>query len=152
MKKEYLIAGLVAATVISSAVVYRFYFVDKAIAPTENENSAGAGLLPQINNEGPVEVSVAPVDLSPASQNWDFQITLSTHSEELNADMTKVSFLIGKDGREYLPVSWDGAPPGGHHRQGILRFKPIDLGLGAVTLKIREIGGVAERAFRWIVR
>ena len=155
MKKEYLIAAFAAIAVVVAAFVYKFYFVAETGMPTggvENKISLGPELLPQTSDEGSVEVSVAPIDFSPAAQSWDFQIALNTHSEELDADMAKISILVGDDEREYAPLVWDGALPGGHHREGILKFKPISGNLKSITLKIRGVGGIAERSFEWTLK
>jgi hypothetical protein len=61
-----------------------------------------------------------------------------------------VAALADSAGREYRAIAWEGDPPGGHHRKGILKFEPIKPAPGSVTLKIRRIGA-AERTFSWPV-
>jgi hypothetical protein len=46
-------------------------------------------------------------------------------------------------------MAWDGAPPGGHHREGVLRFKPISPQPQAIELQFTRAGEGAPRSFRW---
>ncbi len=114
----------------------------------QQEIPANNTFEPQTNSGGSVNVTVLPKNLSDAG-TWDFDVTFSTHSVELSEDVTQISALVGDDGREYAPISWDGDPPGGHHREGILKFEPIVPTPRSITLKIRKIDGVDERSFRW---
>lgn len=102
------------------------------------------------NNEGAVEITVAPKNLS--DKEWVFEITLNTHSEELTTDLAKTTVLFDDKGNEYAPIVWEGDPPGGHHRQGILRFAPILSQPKSIALKIFQIGGIGERNFTWQFR
>lgn len=117
----------------------------------KKENSAlpKNNLLPKKNSEGSVEITVTPKDLSESAKTWDFEISLDTHTEELKEDLVSVSVLSGGDGKEYKPIFWDGMPPGGHHRSGVLKFNPISPPLKLIKLKIIQIGGVNERIFEW---
>lgn len=65
--------------------------------------------------------------------------------------MIAVSFLIDGAGREYAPLAWDGDPPGGHHREGILKFKALAQKPETIKLAIRGIGGINEQIFAWQV-
>ena len=49
---------------------------------------------------------------------------LEAHTQDLSDDLAKSAVLIA-DGKQYMPVGWEGAQPGGHHRKGLLRFKAI---------------------------
>lgn len=108
-----------------------------------------AALTSLENKEGQVTVKVTPKMLSASAELWQFQVALDTHVAALNQDMQSVAVLVDPAGGEYKPSAWDGDPPGGHHRQGILTFKPMAPVPLAVTLKIRNMGGVAERSFTW---
>ena len=72
-----------------------------------------------------------------------------THSEELSEDLVAVSELLDDQGKAYKPTSWDGSPPGGHHRNGVLKFNPISPKPRSLELKIKNVGGVVERSFKW---
>ena len=56
---------------------------------------------------------------------WEFDLVFDTHSRELNDDLEKTAVLVTNGGKTFAPVKWQGDPPGGHHRKGVLQFKPI---------------------------
>jgi len=99
------------------------------------------------SNEKGVRVNVDPVALS-LGQSAVFAIRLNTHSVPLEQDLAAVSELRDDQGRTYKPLRWEGSQPGGHHRSGKLIFPEIDGPVGALTLVIRDIGGI-ERTFEW---
>lgn len=53
------------------------------------------------------------------------------------------------DGRELRPVAWNGSGPGGHRREGVLKFSVGEAATGAVELRILRSGEAATRTFRW---
>ncbi len=105
-------------------------------------------LSTQTNFEGSVTVKATPAGI-PDGQQWKFKIVLDTHSDELSQDLTKIISLTDSAGNVYQPTSWDGSPPGGHHREGELVFNPISPKPKNVTLTVKNIGGIAERSFLW---
>jgi hypothetical protein len=100
------------------------------------------------SRENGVTVDVKPLEFI-SGQPAKFKVRINTHSVELDADMTAVSTLSDDQGREYMPVKWDGAGPGGHHRSGILEFPTLEGRPKSVTLVIRNIANVPERVFQW---
>ena len=94
-----------------------------------------------------VTVVITPLDLSPQSTEWKFDVGMNTHSVELDQDMTKSAVLIDDQGKEYKALNWNG-PVGGHHREGVLTFSQITPTPKLVELKISGIGGV-DRLFKW---
>lgn len=110
-----------------------------------------AGLAAQTNRDGGVEVKVTPRILSPTSAAWEFEVAFSTHSVTLTGDPAQFSLLVDSKGREHAALSWQGDPPGSHHRQGVLRFKPLAYET-QVELRINGVGGAATRRFRWELR
>ncbi len=103
------------------------------------------------NSEGEVTIAVTPLDISPNSATWDFEISLSTHSIDLGQDLSVVSELVSNDGKTYKPNLWEGTPPGGHHRSGILKFKPISPQPKSIQIKIANVGEVPMRKFEWLI-
>lgn len=101
------------------------------------------------NGEGGVMVTVTPLMLSKTADVWRFEVRLTTHVAPLTQDMAAVAMLSDGDGRHEQPSAWTGDGPGGHHRKGILVFKAIIPAPGAVTLHIRQVGGVPDRSFTW---
>ncbi len=104
------------------------------------------------NSEGGVTVGVTPLNLSPDSAAWDFEISLSTHSIDLSQDLMVVSELIANNGKIYKPYLWEGDPPGGHHRSGILKFKPITPQSESIQIRITDIGDIPVREFKWSIK
>ena len=103
----------------------------------------------QVNDEGQVIVAVTPLDLSTGANAWRFEVQINTHVAPLDQDLVQVAVLSDANGHDERPVAWDGDMPGGHHRKGILSFKPIDPLPDSVTLKIRQVGSIPERSFTW---
>jgi hypothetical protein len=97
-----------------------------------------------------VRVDVRPVQLLPG-EPAKFEIRMNTHSGDLSQDLVAVCTLKDNSGREYRPTSWDGSPPGGHHRSGVLEFAELGEGAESITLVIREVANVSERVFNWSV-
>lgn len=111
--------------------------------------TGAAGLATRTNSTAGVTVKVTPKDVAPGSATWAFDIVLDTHSQELSDDLVKASVLLDAQGVRYPPIAWEGARPGGHHRQGVLRFKGLGPAPGAFELQIRRPGESAARVFRW---
>lgn len=95
-----------------------------------------------------VRVTIVPAQLIPG-QSVTFKVQMSTHSVELNYDVVKLSTLKDDTGREYQALKWNGDPPVGHHRNGVLEFPAIFKGAKSITLYIKNIAGVPERIFEW---
>lgn len=98
------------------------------------------------NTEDSITVSAKPIKLS-SKENVVFEISLNTHSVELNYNLKELAVLIDEKGREYKPVSWDGEV-GGHHLSGNLTFPSLGKNTKSFQLKIRNIAGI-ERIFSW---
>ena len=112
-------------------------------------NAAEHGYTPQISNERGIKVTVTPQSISSEAKTWDFRVVLETHTQDLSDDLSKSSVLIA-DGKQYLPIAWEGAPPGGHHRKGLLRFKAIAPQPKSMELQIRLAGDASPRSFKWL--
>ena len=100
------------------------------------------------SSENKVRVVVSPVQLA-SGRTAKFEVRITTHSVELSQNMVAVSTLKDDRGHKYRPLGWDGSPPGGHHRSGVLEFPTIKGNPNTVTLFIRDIAGVAQRIFEW---
>jgi len=130
-----------------------FYNPKPASSPTQ-ENSSVSNTQQKweskVDDQTSVTVTVTPSDLSAESGEWKFDIVMSTHSVELDQDMTKVAILVDDFDKEYSPIRWEGAPAGGHHREGVLIFAPVAPYPQDLKLNIKDIGGV-QRLFSWIL-
>lgn len=128
----------------SAAVILGGLGVLPLVAPAQ------AGTLPsRENNAGMVMVTATPLDVSPSAKEWRFSVRLNTHVSPLTQDLATVSTLSGNKGTAEAPTAWQGDPPGGHHRRGVLVFRAISPMPGSITLTIRQVGSVAERSFTW---
>ena len=101
------------------------------------------------NNEGQVRTSVTPQNLSKTADAWRFEVRFNTHVTPITQDMVAVASLSDGKGPGAKPTAWEGDPPGGHHRRGVLVFKPLNPMPATITLHIRQVGGVADRTFTW---
>jgi hypothetical protein len=96
--------------------------------------------------EAGVTIKVTPVALLPVG--WMFAIVLDTQAAPLDDNLVAQSVLVA-DTEQIKATEWDGAPPGGQRRDGILTF-PVPKGDAAVVeLRIGRKGEAAPRVFRW---
>ena len=135
---------LVLAFVAGFLIFYR-----QKPAPVQEGPAAGTQQAweTKIDDQGNVSVVITPLDLSPQSAEWKFDVGMNTHSVELDQDMTKIAVLVDDQGKEYKPLAWAG-PTGGHHREGTLTFARITPTPKAIELKITGIADVV-RTFVW---
>lgn len=108
-----------------------------------------AAFQAQVNKEGQVTVTVKPLTLSATADTWRFEIQFDTHVTPLNQDLLQAALLTDTNGHDQRPSAWEGDPPGGHHRKGVLVFRPITPTPASVTLKISQVGSLPERLFKW---
>lgn len=140
---KQLMTGCTLATTIFLASVCAL--MSQGIEASEAKK---AGLAPQTSKAHGVTITVTPLSLSNEAKAWDFEITLESHTQELNDDLIGSSVLIG-DGMQAAPLGWEGTPPGGHHRKGLLRYKPISPAPRSLELQIQRPGEPIPRSFRW---
>ncbi len=113
--------------------------------------SNAAEIAPQISDQRGIKVSATLQTPTADAQIWNVEVTLETHTQALSDDLTKSATLV-VDGRQYPPLAWDGAPPGGHHRKGVLRFKAIAPQPNSIALQIRLSGEKSPRSFKWLLK
>lgn len=84
----------------------------------------------------------------------DFDVTLDTHSVDLDA-LDLADAILRNDRGETLKARPWAAPKGGHHREGALTFDgdstPFLDGSEWVELVLTGIGDLPERTLRWEV-
>jgi hypothetical protein len=100
--------------------------------------------------EAAVTVKVTPRRLEGAT--WEFDVVLDTHAQDLADDLAQAAVLVAADGSVIRPLEWKGAPPGGHHRAGVLRFKAPEPVPSVVVLRIARPGESQPRVFQWKLR
>lgn len=124
-----------------------------ASAPTAIQPAAAPISLPaetRTDAEGSVTVAVTPAGGTAAT--LIFEVSMNTHSVELDYDMTKIATLRDDQGRTYAVQDWNGAA-GGHHREGSLTFEvPAGAAPKWLELNLAGISGVPTRLFKWDVK
>lgn len=110
-----------------------------------------AGLETQTSRDGGVTVKVTPKDDLAGAEHWDFEVVLETHTVALDQDMAKAAVLVDGTGGVHPAVSWQGDPPGGHHRKGVLRFRAPAVPPAKIELRIAGIGDLPPMVFEWQV-
>lgn len=120
-----------------------------AAAPWAAQAQAGPDASMQSSSAQGVTVQVTPRPPAGDAGRWEFAIVLDTHSAELGDDLVQSASLSTDDGRTIKPLEWAGAPPGGHHRSGVLSFELGPPRPGAIELRIARPGEAAPRTFRW---
>lgn len=79
-------------------------------------------------------------------------MVLDTHSQDLSDDLVATAVLVDPAGRETRPTAWEGAGPGSHHREGVLKFPALKPAPEAVELRIHRTVEPASRVFKFDVR
>lgn len=110
-----------------------------------------AGELPaQSTTQSAVTVKVTPQNLQGVI--WSFDVVFDTHSQELRDDLKESAVLVTPDGKRLSPVAWQGDPPGGHHRKGVLRFAAVSPMPEKIEMLIQRPGEQQPRTFRWVLK
>lgn len=112
--------------------------------------SIAEGLPAQSNNQSAVTVKVTPRNVQAAV--WEFDVVFDTHSQELKDDLLKNAVLVAADGTQVPPLSWQGDPPAGHHRKGVLRFNAVKPAPAKIELRINRPGEAQPRNFQWALK
>lgn len=104
-------------------------------------------LKPQTSNKDAVTVKVTPLKVE--GTLWEFELVFDTHSQELSEDLLISAVLVGPNGTQFKPTDWNGDPPSGHHRKGVLRFNALNPPPDVLELRIVRPKEPVARAFRW---
>lgn len=98
-------------------------------------------------------VSVAVTYINPrASEDARFEVALNTHSVVLDSyDLKKLVSLRDGSGKIYTPTKVENKG-GGHHRQVALTFPKISEEAKRVDVVIKDVAGVKERSFSWVLK
>ena len=120
------------------------------LALQPNKPAKAESVLPARNSDAAgVRVAVTPKTVSAGAATWEFAVVMDTHTKPLNDDMARAAVLIDDAGRRHEPRAWQGDPPGGHHRKGMLQFAAPAGQPVSIELQISGIGGSGIRSFRW---
>ena len=111
------------------------YLANRSGDQDAGTDSAAPGLETREMSAGEVDVTMEPVQLDDGGAA--FTIVLDTHAVDLAADLTHATLEVG--GTAWPVEAWSGDGPGGHHREGELRFEPAGPATGTATLTIPEL-------------
>lgn len=85
----------------------------------------------------------------PPQRSLTFVMKFTTHSGSMDFEVDKIAALEINGRPVSLPVVWNGSPPGGHHRSGVLRFEQVPANVKSVRLVLSSKGRFGEREFSW---
>lgn len=102
------------------------------------------------SSQSGVTIKVTPKILK--GEAWEFDVVFDTHTQDLKDDLMKSAVLVDPAGVQIPPVEWKGAPPGGHHREGVLRFNAPAPAPAEFELRFVRPGEQKPRSFKWTRR
>lgn len=136
--------GVSFAALIVAAVAV-FSSVTIALTGTNDDGATEAaetgGLTTRTVKAGEVTVKIDPRQLG--ANGAMFDIAFDTHSGDLSFDATRVARLEVA-GTAWKVAEWRGDGPGGHHREGVLRFTAGGPATGTARLTIDGLAGPVE--------
>jgi hypothetical protein len=138
-------------TVVIAVFVVAFLFLLASFEKTAEAEAVAESfhnLTAKINDENLVTFEVTPLDFS-FNEPIRIEVAINTHQGDLDFEMTEITTLEDENGTLLKPMSWEGSPPGGHHRSGILTFPGIHQKTSQIKLTIRDVYGVPKRIFEW---
>ena len=144
MKYQKVVIFSLVSIVIGAALYY--VVSEKGVA---NQVSEQTTLQTQTLTDGAVIYKVIPKNLTTLATTWDFEINLDTHTGSLDQDLVAIVRLVDDKGNEYRSVKWEGAPPGGHHREGTLKFSAVTPRPTFIELNIQTTDSTKEANLRW---
>ncbi len=124
----------------------RFLAVSLAAAAFSVGALASESLPAQSSSVSGVTLKVTPRGLK--SNTWEFDLTFDTHSQDLKDDLLRSAVLVA-GGAQAAPLAWEGDPPGGHHRKGMLRFAAPTPRPAVIELHVSRPGESKPRIYRW---
>jgi hypothetical protein len=133
--------ALLAVVVAGAVLLAGCNGADKAAGPAE---TAGARLATRSVKAGEVDVKVTPARLDDSGAA--FEVVLDTHAVELDMELAKTARLE-VDGTPWTGAAWEGAGPGGHHREGTLSFDAVGPATGRAVLTIEGLPAPVEAAW-----
>ncbi len=143
MKYQKVIIFSLVILVIGLAL---YYVIPKDVANQVSEQT----ILPtQTLTDGTVTYKVTPKNLTTRAATWDFEIILDTHTGSLDQDLVAIVRLVDDKGSKYKSTQWEGAPPGGHHREGTLKFSPFTSRPAFIELTVQTTDNTKEISLRW---
>ena len=123
---------------LSYAVAIGVVLLTFSACSSDETPVAAPGLSGREVAAGAVTVTITPTRID--AEGAEFTVAFDTHSVDLDLDVAANAELT-VDGTDWVDPAWDGAGPGGHHRQGTIRFTAAGPSSGDAVL---TIGGLDE--------
>jgi len=142
----FVILLVLAGVVIFGMTAKSKQEISATASPQTELNTQTSSLTPQTKTMGAVEVEVKPVSTQPG-KDIVFELSMNTHSVELNYDYTKITTLTDDLGNSYKPTKWTGGSSG-HHLSGQLIFAPFPGNTKELTLTLDGVDNKIE-SFSW---
>lgn len=120
--------------------------ISATTSPKIETRIQNSGLLSQTKTMGAVEVEVKPVSVTPGKEIV-LDVSMNTHSVELNYNYTQISTLTDEQGHVYKPIKWTGGNSG-HHLKGELVFSALSQNQRELTLTLKGVDNKSE-SFSW---
>lgn len=114
-----------------------------------SEQPEQSTLSTQTLTDGTVTYKVTPKNLAFSAPTWDFDISLDTHTGSLDQDLVSIVQLVDNKGNKYQATKWEGDQPGGHHREGILKFSPVIPRPSYIEIGIQTDKPTENTKLRW---
>ena len=140
----FLIASLLLLIALG-LYLFRGSTINNSPQTSQNQTS----LETQSNEAESVTVEAKPEVLE-AGKEVVFDLSLNTHSVELDYDIASISILTDDKRNQYQASSWSGNK-GGHHISGKLVFPTLKEDAKQITLTVKGIAG-KDRVFSWNIR
>lgn len=134
--EKIILFGLLIAVLILSIFALVPLFGNK----NQNIRKSSSNFQTLMDSKNNVEFQVTPISLN------EFEISMNTHSVDLDFDLIQIANLYDDIGNAYKPINWEGSAPGGHHREGILKFPLVNKNAKSIKLIITDS---SEREFVW---
>ena len=150
MKYQTIIIFTLAIIIIGVSLYYVIFNRANSLNSSRNPIQVEqTSLQTQTLTDDTVTYKVTPENLAEAATTWNFDIGLDTHTGSLDQDLVDIARLVDDKGNEYKATMWEGSAPGGHHREGILKFLPISPRPAFVELKIQTTSSTENNRLRW---
>jgi len=126
-------------------------FLLAGLVGSAKSNAASTAESTQTVSGGGVSVAVTYANPR-AGEPPRFQVTLNTHSVDLDGyNFKTLALLRDEAGKTYAPTKVENQG-GGHHRQVVMTFPKVSEGTKRVEVIIKDIAGIKERTFRWNIQ
>lgn len=142
--RNHFLSGLVIAALALNSLIQ----CAGGIGLISTSYAAEPDHAPQISDKREIKITATLRTIQNDAKTWDVEVVMETHTKALNDDMSRSAVLFA-DGQQLMPLSWQGAPLGGHHRKGLLSFKASPQPPGTMELHIRLTGDPVPRSFKW---